>query len=127
MDQQEVVRESLLWEQALAIASLLLVALITFFLARGLGRLLRGSTRLGLHGLERLAAPITLIVTLLAAWLILLRTPRDPPIVQLAIEFVAIASRTSGSRATRTASTSRLPPGCGEERIGVLHRASCFS
>ncbi len=90
--EQEVVRESVLWERALALATLLLVALVTFVAAKLLARLLKGTTRLGLRGLERLAAPVTLVATLLAAWLILLRTPRDPPIVGVVIELLGIAA-----------------------------------
>lgn len=86
--EQEVIEQSLPWEQVLALGSILLVALVTFVLARWLARLLKGTTRFGLHGLERLAAPVTMLVTVVATWMSLLRTTRDPPIVALGIELL---------------------------------------
>lgn len=125
---QEIFRESLLWEQALAVASVLLVALVTFVATKWMGLLLKGTTRLGLHGLQRLAAPITLLVTLLAAWLILLETS-DPPIVGLAIELCGIlavfwlgaraldVAWSTGSRSARL----RRQPGAGSALLASRH------
>lgn len=87
--EQDVVREAELWERFVAVGGLLLVAAITFLVAKGIARLLRGKTRWGLHGLHRLAAPLALLVTLVAAWLIAERTP-EPAIVALEIELLLI-------------------------------------
>jgi small-conductance mechanosensitive channel len=127
--EQDVVRESVFWEQVLAFASVLVVAIITFVVARWLGRLLKGSTRFGLHGLERLAAPITLVVTLAVTWLGLLRTSREPPIVDLAIELLGIAAIfwlgarlldvawSTGRRSARL----RRQPGAGSALLASRH------
>lgn len=57
-----------LWEQAVVTASVVALAIVTWLLARRLGKWLQGSTRLGLRGLERLAAPFTLLVWVTAVW-----------------------------------------------------------
>lgn len=87
--EEEVVRESELWERFVAVGGLLLVAAITFLVAKGIARILRGKTRWGLHGLERLAAPIALLVTIAASRLIAERAP-VPPIVALEIELLLV-------------------------------------
>lgn len=126
---QEVLRESLLWEQLLAIGSVLVVALVTFVLARWLARLLRGTTRFGLHGLARLAAPVTLLVTIFAASLLLLRSTRDPPIVALELELFGIVAVfwlgarlldvawSTGKRSARL----RRQPGAGSLLLAMRH------
>lgn len=90
--EEEIVREAMLWERLLAVASLLLIAAITFAAARWLAHRLRGRTRFGLHGLQRLAPPLSLLITAFVAWLIALRSEADPPIVELGLELLLIVA-----------------------------------
>ncbi len=95
------------------------VALVTWLLAWQVGRRLRGRTSLGLHGLERLAAPLSLLATVL---ILSSRSERAPPFLSEVVETLAIvgafwlAARTldvvwmSGRRSARL----RKSPAAGE-------------
>lgn len=87
---QEVLRGSLPWEWVAAIGSVLVLALLTWLTARWLARRLRGKTRFGLHGLERLAAPLTMAVGVGASLLFLAASIHDPPLIGTLLELVAI-------------------------------------
>jgi len=82
--------EATIPERLLALGEVLLIALITFFLARWIGRRLKGWTRLGLRGLDRLAAPVTLFVIAVSAALVMGPLAVDPEVLSFAAEVVAI-------------------------------------
>ncbi len=77
-------------ERFLALGIVLLIALITFFLGRTLAKRLKGSTRLGLHGLERLSAPMAMLVLAVSAIFIMRPIAGDPDVLTFAAEVVAI-------------------------------------
>lgn len=81
--------QATLVERLLALGAVLGVALITFFLGRWAGRRMKGWTRLGLHGLERLAAPITLLVIAGGSALLLVPISTDPEVFSFAAELLA--------------------------------------
>lgn len=92
--------ESTVPERMLALAAVLVIAAITFFLGRWIGRRLKGSTRLGLRGLDRLAAPVTLLIVAVSAALLMVPIAGDPEVMGFAAELVAIfAAFWLGSRA----------------------------
>lgn len=85
----EFLRSSLS-ERALALLAVLAMAAITFVLGRWLGRRLKGTTRLGLRALERLAAPITLLVVAVGTQLLLRPLSDRPELLTELAELVAI-------------------------------------
>ncbi len=82
--------EATIPERLLALLTVLVIALITFFLARWIGRRLKGRTRLGLRGLDRLAEPVTLFVIAASAALLMVPIAIDPEVLSFAAEVVAI-------------------------------------
>ena len=82
--------ESTIPERLLALMAVLVIALITYFLARWSGRRLKGSTRLGLHGLERLAAPVTLLVIAASAVMLMVPVVQLPEVYSFTAEVMAI-------------------------------------
>lgn len=82
--------EATIPERLLALGAVLVIALLTFVLARWVGRLLKGSTRLGLRGLERLAAPVTLFVLAVSAAGLMAPTAVDPEVLSFTAEVLAI-------------------------------------
>ena len=85
-----LLRTSLWWERIAALASVLLVALLTWVIARRVARRMHGKTRFGLHGTERLVAPVTMLVALTAGLLILGSSDRDPRVIGEILELLAI-------------------------------------
>lgn len=66
-----------LWEQAVALAGIVILALISWVIARLVGQWLQGKTHLGLRGLHRLAAPLTLLIWVVAGWLAFRETEKE--------------------------------------------------
>ncbi len=77
-------------ERLLALAAILVIALMTFVLARWIGRRLKGWTRMGLRSLERLAAPLTLFVIAASASLLMVPIANDPEVLSFALEVAAM-------------------------------------
>ncbi len=82
--------ESTVAERLLTLGLVLGIATVTFFVAHFIGRRLKGWTRLGLHGLERLAAPLCLLVIAGGAALMMVPIASDPEVMTFAVELVAI-------------------------------------
>jgi len=77
-DVPELLRESRLTDLLVTLGAVLTIGLIAWLIARVLAHWLTGKTRFGLHGLERLAAPVTALVSVIVALLIVSRTPKEP-------------------------------------------------
>lgn len=84
-----LLRVSLLWELLVALASVVVIALLTWLITRVLARWLSGKTRFGLRGLHRLVAPMTALVSVLVVLLIVRGTPREPAVIGELLELVA--------------------------------------
>lgn len=78
-------------ERLAAVFVVLMIALLTWVIARWAGVRLGGATRLGLRDLERLAAPVSLLALAAAAALILLPFSIRPLLLARALELVGIA------------------------------------
>ena len=79
-------------ERLLALASVLALAVLTFFLAKALGKRLKGITRLGLHRLDRLAAPLTLLAIAGAAAALMLPLAVEPDVMGFGIEVLLVVA-----------------------------------
>ena len=77
-------------ERLLALGIVVAVAAVTFLFARFLGKKLKGSTRLGLRRVDRLAPPVTLLVLVSGAAALMLPIAARPEILGFAIEVLAI-------------------------------------
>lgn len=77
LELERIVRNATLLERLASIGLVLGVALVTWLIARVITRRLRGKTKFGLHALERLPAPLTLLAAVMAAtWI---SSSRDEP------------------------------------------------
>lgn len=93
MDREiDILERSLVWEWGAAIATVVVVAVLTWILAHWAGRRLKGSTRLGLRNVEKVAAPLALLAAGLAARRIIAGTDRDPPIVEVAVNGLLVVA-----------------------------------
>lgn len=79
-------------ERGEAFVSVVLLTLATWAITRWLGKRLRGSTRMGLRHLERLAAPFSLLALGLGTSFILFPLTDEPPIFQWAVELLLVVS-----------------------------------
>lgn len=86
----EILRTARVGERLLAVTSMLALIGLTWLGARWLGRRLRGVSRFGLRGLERLAAPLAFFVGLGFAALGYLHPGDEPPLFEVSFELLAI-------------------------------------
>lgn len=84
--------ESTTSDRLLALGMVLLIGAITFVVGRWIGRRLKGWTRLGLHGLERLAAPVTLLAVVGAGKAIVVPVAREPEVLDEVVELLLIVA-----------------------------------
>lgn len=90
---QDVVQRASHWERLAAVAIVLGVALLTWLIARFLARRLHGTTQLGLHALERLPAPLSMIAAVATALAITASRPGPtPPLLAITLEVLAVAA-----------------------------------
>jgi len=124
----DVLRTSLWWERLIALASVLAVALVTWLVTRWVARR-HGRTILGLHGLEQLAAPLSMLAAAGAGVLAHSFAPTDRPLIALMLEVLGIAGAfwlawrmldvawTNG----RTSARLRHSPGIRAGLLGARH------
>ncbi len=87
---RDIVRASRVWEWVAAIASVLVLGLLTWITTRWVARRLHGKTRYGLRGLDRLTAPLTMLVSVCASLGILASSDREPPLVTTTLELLVV-------------------------------------
>lgn len=90
--EREIILHSKIWELAVTGLGVLVIAAVTWVVATWLAKVGRGKTRFGLRGLERLVAPITLLVALAATRLVLARTTADPLVATTAVDLLGIVA-----------------------------------
>jgi MscS family membrane protein len=86
----DVLRSSSWWERAVTLGSVALITLSSWGIGRWLARRLSGKTRFGLRRLDRLIAPVTMLVGLGASLLPLSSSQRGPRILSELLEVLAI-------------------------------------
>lgn len=118
-----LLQSSQLWELLAALASVVAIGVVTWFVTRLIARWLSGKTRFGLRGLGRLAAPVTALVSVLGALLIVRATEHDPVVIgevlKLLAAFIAfwVAARMLDVVWATTRASARLRTG---QRVGTL-------
>lgn len=88
-----MVQASPLWERLVAVGIVLAVALLTWIAARAVGRRMRGKTRFGLHALDRLAGPLSLLAAVGSAAGITIWVPGPtPPLLEALLQVLGITA-----------------------------------
>lgn len=99
-DVPELLRESRLTDLLITLATVLAIGVLAWLIAHVLARWLTGKTRFGLHGLELLAAPLTALVSVSVALMIVNRTPNEPAAIGGSLELlIGIVTFWLGARA----------------------------
>ncbi len=86
----EVLRSSPWWDRIAAVGSLIAVALLTWLVTRWIARRLHGKTPLRLHGLDRLAAPTSMLVAVAFAHLGAASSEEVHPLVDVTLQLLAV-------------------------------------
>jgi small-conductance mechanosensitive channel len=85
VDVADQLRGSAWRELAVALGSTVLISLSTWWISRRIAGHLHGKTRFGLRNLDRLTAPITMLVAFSASLLFIWFSDREPPILSDAL------------------------------------------
>jgi MscS family membrane protein len=98
-DVPELLKESRLLDLMITLGTAIAIGLVAWLIARLLAHWLTGKTRFGLHGLERLAAPVTALVSVIVALVIVSRTPKEPAAISRLLKLlISIVSFWLGAR-----------------------------